>query len=142
MLFRSRFEILGEKNGFTIADDYAHHPAELEATLKVAKEMHFHKVWAVFQPFTFSRTKILFDDFVRVLPIADQIILAPIMGGREKNEYGISSEDLAAKMPGSICLPSFESITEYVLSHAQPGDLVITLGCGDINKCSKMMFEK
>ncbi len=139
---KRRFEILGEKNGFTIADDYAHHPAELEATLKAAKEMHFHKVWAVFQPFTFSRTKILFDDFVRVLPIADQIILAPIMGGREKNEYGISSEDLAAKMPGSICLPSFESITEYVLSHAQPGDLVITLGCGDINKCSKMMFEK
>ena len=104
--------------------------------------MHFQQVWAVFQPFTFSRTKILLDDFARVLPIADQVVLAPIMGGREKNEYGISSEDLAKKVPGTICLPSFESITEYVLSHARPGDLVITLGCGDINKCSKMMMKR
>ena len=139
---KRRFEILGEKNGITIADDYAHHPTELEATLKAAKEMHFQQVWAVFQPFTFSRTKILLDDFARVLPIADQVVLAPIMGGREKNEYGISSEDLAKKVPGTICLPSFESITEYVLSHARPGDLVITLGCGDINKCSKMMMKR
>ncbi|MDD3192271.1 MAG: UDP-N-acetylmuramate--L-alanine ligase [Oscillospiraceae bacterium] len=136
-----RFEILGVKNGITIADDYAHHPTELEATLKAAKEMHFNRVWAVFQPFTFSRTKILFDDFVRVLPIADQVILAPIMGGREVNEYGIASEDLAAKMPRTVCLPSFERITEYALSHAKPGDLIITLGCGDINKCSKMMVN-
>lgn len=136
-----RFEILGTKNGITIADDYAHHPTELEATLKAAKEMHFGQVWAVFQPFTFSRTKILFDDFIRVLPIADHVILAPIMGGREVNQYGISSEDLGAKMPRTVCLPSFESISEYAMSHAQPGDLIITLGCGDINKCAKMMVN-
>ena len=136
-----RFEILGTKNGITIADDYAHHPTELAATLKAAKEMHFGQVWAVFQPFTYSRTKILFDEFVQVLPIADHVILAPIMGGRETNQYGITSEDLAAKIPGSICLPSFEAIASYALSHASPGDLVITLGCGDINKCSKMMVE-
>ncbi|MGN0625046.1 MAG: UDP-N-acetylmuramate--L-alanine ligase [Oscillospiraceae bacterium] len=136
-----RFEILGNKNEITIADDYAHHPTELEATLKAAKEMHFGQVWAVFQPFTFSRTKILLDEFARVLPIADHVILAPIMGGRETNEYGISSEDLAAKIPGAICLPSFESIAEYALSHAKPGDLILTLGCGDINKCAKIMIK-
>ena len=136
-----RFEILGTKNGITIADDYAHHPTELEATLKAAKEMHFGQVWAIFQPFTFSRTKILFDDFIRVLPIADHVILAPIMGGREVNQYGITSEDLEARMPRTICLPSFESISEYALTHASPGDLIITLGCGDINKCAKMMVQ-
>ncbi len=136
-----RFEILGLKNEITIADDYAHHPTELEATLKAAKEMHFGQVWAIFQPFTFSRTKILLDEFARVLPIADHVILAPIMGGRETNEYGISSEDLAAKIPGAVCLPSFESIAGYALSHANPGDLILTLGCGDINKCAKIMIK-
>lgn len=67
--------------------------------------MHFGQVWAVFQPFTFSRTKILFDDFIRVLPIADHVILAPIMGGREVNQYGISSEDLGAKCRGRSAFP-------------------------------------
>ena len=61
--------------------------------------------------------------------------------GREVNQYGISSEDLGAKMPRTVCLPSFESISEYAMSHAQPGDLIITLGCGDINKCAKMMVN-
>ena len=103
--------------------------------------MHFGQVWAIFQPFTFSRTKILFDDFIRVLPIADHVILAPIMGGREVNQYGITSEDLEARMPRTIFLPSFESISEYALTHASPGDLIITLGCGDINKCAKMMVQ-
>ena len=137
-----RFEVLGTKNGITIADDYAHHPTELEATLKAAKEMPYGEVWAVFQPFTYSRTKILFDDFVRVLPIADHVILSPIMGGRELDTRGVSSEQLAEKMPGAIVLPDFPAITDYALSHAKPGDLIITLGCGDVNKCSKMMMEK
>ena len=94
-----------------------------------------------FSAFHLFRTKILLDEFARVLPIADHVILAPIMGGRETNEYGISSEDLAAKIPGAVCLPSFESIAGYALSHANPGDLILTLGCGDINKCAKIMIK-
>lgn len=136
-----RFEILGEVNGVTIADDYAHHPRELEVTLKAASEMGFRKVWAVFQPFTYSRTSLLFDDFVRVLQIPDHTVLSEIMGSREVNTYGIYSKDLAEKIPGCVWFPGFPEIAGYVMAHAQPGDLVITLGCGDIYKCARMMLQ-
>ncbi|CDZ24102.1 UDP-N-acetylmuramate-L-alanine ligase [[Clostridium] cellulosi] len=137
-----RFEILGKVNGITIADDYAHHPAELEATLTAAKEMGFKRVWAVFQPFTYSRTAMLMDDFARVLRIPDRVVLAEIMGSREKNTYNVYSKDLAAKIPGSVYLPDFQSIADYILKNASSGDLVITLGCGDIYKAAKLMLHK
>ena len=137
-----RFEILGRPNGITIADDYAHHPTELRATLTAAKEMGFRQVWAVFQPFTFSRTKMLLDDFAEVLAIADHVVMTEIMGSREVNTYGIYTADLAAKIPGSVWFPSFEKVAQYVVDHAQPGDLVITLGCGDIYKAAKLMLKK
>ncbi len=135
-----RFEILGKINGITIADDYAHHPAELEATLRAAKELGYKNVWAVFQPFTFSRTAILLDDFAKVLPIADKVVMSAIMGGREINTYGITTQHLADKIPGSIWFETFSEIAEYVLKNAQDGDLVITLGCGDVYKCAKLML--
>lgn len=138
---KRRFEIHGENMGITIADDYAHHPAELEVTLEAAKTMHYKEVWAVFQPFTYSRTAMLLEDFARVLQIADHVVMSEIMGSREVNTYHIYTADLAEKIPGSIWFPTFEEITEYVMNHAQPGDLVITLGCGDVNKCAKMMME-
>lgn len=137
-----RFEILGKVNGVTIADDYGHHPTELEATLTAAKQMNFKNVWAVFQPFTFSRTAMLMDDFARVLKIADRVVLAEIMGSREVNTYNVYSKDLAAKIQGSIWFKTFEEIADYVVKNAQPGDLVITLGCGDIYKAAKMMLKK
>lgn len=137
-----RFEILGHIGGVTIADDYAHHPTELKATLTAAKEMGFHRVWAVFQPFTFSRTAMLMDDFAKVLPIADRVVLAEIMGSREVNTWHVYSRDLAAKIPGSVWFPDFEQIADYVLAHAEDGDLVITLGCGDIYKAAKRMLQK
>lgn len=137
-----RFEILGTVNGVTIADDYAHHPAELKATLEAAKQMGYRKVWAVFQPFTYSRTAMLMDDFAKVLPIADQVVLAEIMGSREKNTYNIYSKDLAAKIPGSVWFPTFDEIAAYVLANAEAGDFVITLGCGDIYKAAKMMLKR
>ncbi len=136
-----RFEILGQVNGITVADDYAHHPAELRATLTAAKEMGYHAVWAVFQPFTFSRTVLLMDEFAQVLRIPDHVVLAEIMGSREVNTYHVYSKDLAAKVPGSVWFPDFEQIAAYVLEHAQPGDLVITLGCGDIYKAAKRMLR-
>ena len=137
-----RFEILGHVNGITVADDYAHHPTELRATLTAAKEMHFKRVIAVHQPFTYSRTKTLLDDFAEVLQIADITVLSEIMGSREKNIYNIYARDLAEKIPGCVWFPTFEKIAAHVVSIAEDGDLIITLGCGDVNKCAKLIVEK
>ena len=137
-----RFEVLGKtKNGVTVADDYAHHPAELRATIRAAKELDFKHVWAVFQPFTFSRTYILLEDFASALSEADHVVLSPIMGSREVNTYEIYAEDIAEKVPGAVALPSFEAMADYVHEHAEPGDLVITLGCGDVYKCARMILH-
>lgn len=135
-----RFEVLGRVNGAVIADDYAHHPAELTATLTAAKELGFQRVWAVFQPFTFSRTYMLMSDFVKALSIADKVVLSPIMGSREVNTYGVKASDLGSQIPGCVCLDSFVDIAAYVVQNVHEGDLVITLGCGDIYKCAKMML--
>ena len=153
---KRRFEKLGFEKGITVVDDYAHHPTELEATLKAAMEMDFRKVWAVFQPFTFSRTKILLDDFARVLTIPDYTVLTDIMGSREKNTYGIFTRHLAEKIPGCIWFPqdeekewdderkyfNFSQICDYICENAKEGDLVITLGCGDAYKIAKMILKK
>ena len=137
-----RFEILANINGITIADDYAHHPKELEVTLNAAMNMGYNKVYAVFQPFTFSRTKLLLNDFARVLQIADKTVLSPIMGSREVNTYGIYSSDLAEKIPNCELFDDFEQIADYIVENAKSGDLVITLGCGDIYKAAKLMISK
>lgn len=137
-----RFEFLGEYNGFTLADDYAHHPTEIAATLKAAKELDHKRVICVFQPFTYSRTALLKDDFIRALKIADQVILTPIMGSREINTYGISSEDLAAQLPNSVVIDGFDQIADYVLKTAREGDLVITMGGGDIYKAAHKIQKK
>jgi UDP-N-acetylmuramate--alanine ligase len=137
-----RFEMLGTYNGVTIADDYAHHPQELEVTLTAAKQMPYSRVWAVFQPFTFSRTALLLDDFARALSLADRVVMTKIMGAREINTYGVSSADLAAKLPGSVWFDAFEEVADFVVEHAKPGDLVLTLGCGDIYKAAKLMVTK
>ncbi|NCC07177.1 MAG: UDP-N-acetylmuramate--L-alanine ligase [Clostridia bacterium] len=137
-----RFEFLGEVNGVTIADDYAHHPAELEATLTAAKEMQYKHVWAVHQPFTYSRTQMLMDDFARVLQIADNVVLTEIMGSRERAEdYTVRTKDLAAKIPDSVWYNTFDEVVEHVMQNAEEGDLVITLGCGDIYKAAKKMLH-
>ncbi|MBP3696670.1 MAG: UDP-N-acetylmuramate--L-alanine ligase [Clostridia bacterium] len=136
-----RFEILDKVNGITIADDYAHHPKELEVTLKTAMNMGYNRVWAVHQPFTYSRTSMLFDDFVEVLKIPDKCVLTEIMGSREVNTYGIYTSQLAEKIPGSVWFNSFDEVAEYVVNNAESGDLVITLGCGDIYKAAKIMIK-
>ena len=136
-----RFEILGEVDGITVADDYAHHPSELEVTLTAAMQMGYRKVWAVFQPFTYSRTKLLFDDFVRVLQIPDHCVMTEIMGSRERNTYGVYTKDLAAGIPGAVWFEGFDGVSRYTVDHAKAGDLIITLGCGDIYKAAKMMLQ-
>lgn len=137
-----RFEILDKLNGITFADDYAHHPAELRVTLEAAMQMNYRKVWAVFQPFTYSRTKELMDDFAEVLQIPDECVMTEIMGSREVNTEGVYTSQLAAKIPGSVWFNTFDEVADYVLDRAQSGDLVITLGCGDIYKAAKIMIKR
>ncbi len=151
-----RFEKLGFEKGVTVVDDYAHHPTELEATLSSAMEMEFNRVWAIFQPFTFSRTKLLLDDFARVLSIPDKTVLTDIMGSREKNTFGIFTRNLAEKIPDCIWFPqdesaeytderkyfNFQQVCDYVCENVSEGDLVITLGCGDAYKIAKMILKK
>ena len=137
-----RFEILSTNNNITIADDYAHHPTEIASTLTAAKQMGYNKIWAVFQPFTYSRTKILLDDFASALKIADNVVMTEIMGGRETNDnYNIYTKDLADKIPNSVYFNTFEEVANYTIQHASKNDLIITLGCGDIYKCAKMMVK-
>ena len=134
-----RFEVYGECNGAVVVDDYAHHPTELRATLNTAKELGYKRLIAVHQPFTYSRTKMLFNDFVDVLKIPDVAVITPIMGSREPNDPTITSAKLAAQIPGSVLVDSLEAAADWVKRNAREGDLVITLGCGDIYKASKMM---
>ena len=137
-----RFEILYKSDTLTIADDYAHHPKELEVTLNAAMQMGYNKVIAVFQPFTYSRTKMLFDDFVRVLKIPDVCLLTEIMGSRETDNLGVYSSQLAEKIPNCEWFDSFEEIADRALEIAEDHDLIITLGCGDIYKAAHIMIKK
>lgn len=136
-----RFEILGKERGVTVADDYAHHPKEIAATLQAAKQLGFRRVWAVHQPFTYSRTALLLQDFADALSIADRVVLSEIMGGREYNTYGIYAGDLAGRIAGCRWFPEFPEIARYVAGQAGEGDLVITLGCGDVYKCAKLILR-
>ena len=137
-----RFEMLGEYAGITFADDYAHHPAELRVTLESAMKMDYNRVWAVFQPFTYSRTYMLMDDFAEVLQIPDRCVLTEIMGSREINTYNVYTAQLAERIPNSVWFNTFVEVADYVLRNAEAGDLVLTLGCGDIYKAAKMMIKR
>lgn len=136
-----RFEKLAEIDGVTLVDDYGHHPAEIAATLKTAKSMSFKHVWCVHQPFTYSRTAMLLDEFAEALSIADKVVLTEIMGSREKNTYDIYSKDLAAKIDGCVWFPTFEEVAKHVVDNVEAGDLVITTSCGDVYKVADMMIE-
>ena len=136
-----RFERLAEIDGVTFVDDYGHHPAEIAATLKTAKEMSFRRVWVVHQPFTYSRTAMLLDEFAEALSVADKVVLTEIMGSREKNTYNIYVKDLAEKIDGCVWFPTFEEVAKYVTDNVREGDLVITTGCGDVYKVADMMID-
>lgn len=136
-----RFEILGNPNDIVVADDFAHHPTEITAILNSAMSMGFNTVWAVFQPHTYSRTAILINDFAKALSIADKVIISEILAVREENTYNIYSKDLGEKVPNSVCIDSFEDITEYIKNNAKPGDLVLTMGGGNVYKCANMILK-
>ncbi len=137
-----RFEHIADVAGVTIVDDYAHHPAEIAATLKTARGLGFKRLIAVHQPFTYSRTAMLMDDFVSALSIADKAVVTDIMGSREKNTFGVSAEQLVEKLENGVLTPSFDDCVEYLKKELKPGDMVITLGCGDIYKVAKRLANE
>lgn len=137
-----RFEILGKFNGVTVADDFAHHPTELSATLSSAVRMGYNEVWAVFQPHTYSRTYMHLNDFAEALSIPHHVVMTEILAVRETNTYDIHTSDLAAKIPGSCWFQSFDEIADYVIANAKENDLILTLGGGDIYKCANLIVEK
>ena len=127
-----RFEKKGEYHGAAVYDDYAHHPDELHALLTMVKRLGYRRVICAFQPHTYTRTAALFDHFVEELKLADVAVLAEIYAAREQNTLGISSKDLAEKIPGAIYCPTLEAVTEKLRELAQPGDIILTVGAGDI----------
>ena len=127
-----RFEHKGTYHGAEVYDDYAHHPGELKALLDMAATLGYQRVICAFQPHTYSRTKALFDDFVQVLQQSDVTLLAEIYAAREQNTIGISSNDLARNIPGSKYFATLDELTAYLQEIAQPGDLILTVGAGDI----------
>ncbi len=132
-----RFEFLGEVKGITIADDYAHHPTEIAATLATAKALPYRRVWAIFQPFTFSRTARHLEEFAVALSSADRVIVSDILGSRETNEWNVSSRQITDRIAGGVYLPTFEEITDYILPRLEAGDLVLTMGGGNVYQCAR-----
>lgn len=144
-----RFDVIGiTKNGITIVDDYAHHPTEIKATLKAAKNVPHNELWCLFQPHTYTRTLALFDEFAESFEEADKIVMAEIYAAREKNIYKISSKELVNEIkrvhPAKdiYYFGNFEEIASFVINNARSGDLVITMGAGDIYKVAEIILEK
>ena len=135
-----RFEKKGEQNGITVIDDYAHHPTEIVATLKVATETTKGRVWSVFQPHTYTRTKTLFPQFVEALSGAKPLIL-DIYAAREKDTGLVSAKELADAIPDALYLPSFADCVEHIRKHALPGDMLLTMGAGDVFRVGEMFLE-
>ena len=137
-----RFEYKGEYNGAKVYDDYAHHPGELHALLDMARGLGYERIVCAFQPHTYSRTKALFDEFVQELRRPDVVILAEIYAAREKNTIGITSADLAREIPGAICCPTLEAVTDALAQAARPGDLILTVGAGDIYTAGEALVRR
>lgn len=141
-----RFEYKGEIGGITIIDDYAHHPTEIIATLNAAKNYPHKKTWCVFQPHTYTRTKAFLQDFAKALSIADKVVLADIYAAREVNTLGITSLTLLEELKKQGCdayyFPSFDEIENFLLENCMHGDLLITMGAGDILKVGESLLGK
>ena len=132
-----RFEYQGTYHGADLYDDYAHHPSEVRALLDTARTLGYRRVICAFQPHTYSRTKALFQDFVEVLKKPDVTILAEIYAAREKNTIGISAKDVAGQVPGAEFYPTLAEVKARLKELAQPGDLILTVGAGDIYTVGK-----
>lgn len=136
-----RMQFKGRFNGADIFDDYAHHPDELAATLDAIRSQNYDRVVIAFQPHTYTRTKALFDDFVRELQKADYVILAEIYAARERNTVGISSRDLVDCIPGAAYCATLPDVTQQITQIAKPGDVILTVGAGDIYRAGEALFK-
>ena len=136
-----RMEYKGSYNGAEVYDDYAHHPGELAATIEAVRTMPHQRMVFVFQPHTYTRTHALFQDFVRELRRADQVVLAEIYAARERNDLGISSRDLAAQIPGSVFCETLPEVTAWLRENVRPGDVVLTVGAGDIYRAGEALLK-
>jgi UDP-N-acetylmuramate--alanine ligase len=137
-----RMEFKGCYHGADVYDDYAHHPSELHALLQSVKSMGYKRIICAFQPHTYTRTKALFDDFLWELQAADVAVLAEIYAAREQNTVNISSKDLADRIAGSYYCPTLQSVTEVLKDIAQEGDLILTVGAGDIYKAGEALLKE
>lgn len=141
-----RFQLKGSVHGVTVIDDYAHHPTEIKATLTAARNYPHTKTWCVFQPHTYTRTKALMQEFAEALSLADHVVLAKIYPARETDNLGISSEDLRQRIEqlGTPCeyFPTFAEIEEFLLDNCKEGELLITMGAGDVVTVGEELLKK
>ena len=137
-----RFEYKGKIGEVTIVDDYAHHPTEIESTLRTALTIPHGKLWVAFQPHTYTRTKAFLTQFADALSLADTAIVSEIMGSREVNNWNVKATQITDLMANGIYIPTFEEICDYILTNAKPGDLIITMGGGNVYRCARMIAEK
>ena len=136
-----RMQHKGVYNGAEIYDDYAHHPGELAATIEAVRATAPQRLVVAFQPHTYTRTKALFEDFVRELGKADVVILAEIYAARERNTIGISSRDLQERIPGAVYCQTLPEVTERLKQLARPGDVILTIGAGDIYRAGEALLK-
>ena len=136
-----RFEFKGKFNGADVYDDYAHHPGELKVLLDTVEKLNYKRIILAFQPHTYTRTAALFDDFVEQLRRPEVLLLAEIFAAREQNTIGISSSAIAQRIPGSLFFPGFEALENVLRRIAQPGDIILTVGAGNVYKIGEDIVE-
>ncbi|WP_455957886.1 UDP-N-acetylmuramate--L-alanine ligase [Anaerotignum lactatifermentans] len=140
-----RFQLKGKKDGITVIDDYAHHPTEIKAALAAAQNVQHNTTWCVFQPHTFSRTRFLFDEFGEAFGDADEIIIADIFAARETDDGTVSAAQLADRIAqtgkSARYVGDFAAIEAYLREHCKSGDLLMTVGAGDVYKIGENFLK-
>ena len=136
-----RMEHKGTLNGAEVYDDYSHHPSEIAAAIQALRTADYKRIVLAFQPHTYTRTHALFEDFIKQLQLADVTIVAEIYAARERNDVGISSKDLVDRIPGAIYCRTLPEVTECLRALAQPGDVVVTMGAGDIYRAGEALLK-
>lgn len=143
---RRRFEVMGRSNGIVVIDDYAHHPTEIQATLQAIHRVPHKRIFCVFQPHTYSRTQLLFDDFVHAFGLIDQLVILDIYAAREMDPGTVHSRDLANRIArtGLSCvyLPTFADTVTYLQQNCKSGDLLLTMGAGDVYRVGEQFLGK
>ena len=139
---KRRQEFKGHCNGADVYDDFAHHPQEIKVLLEAMRTLKPQRLILVFQPYTYTRTRDLFDDFVEVLQMPDLLVMPEVYPAREEDIYNIHSRDLAAKLPGCICVDTLEQVADCLRKIARPGDVIVTTGCGNVYLAAEAIVEK